>query len=138
MGDCRAVFAQAVRSGHRRRWQWREVLNSIFYVLRTGSGALRDSGGFECLNHHLVQMDLVRAGREPIPSAPVIDGQSVKTAEAAGPRGYGASKTTKGRERHAMMNMDGRRSSCWFIQLTRSTATVPRLCSKCPALGTRS
>jgi transposase len=74
--------------GRRRRWEWREVLDAIFYVLRSGCpwrflpdsfppwrtvyrlfGELRDTGGFEDLNHHLVQMDRVRTGREPMPSA---------------------------------------------------------------------
>ena len=78
--------------GRRRRWQWREVLDAIFYVLRTGCpwrflpdsfppwrtvyrwfGELRDGGVFESLNHHLVQMDRARVGREPTPTAAVID-----------------------------------------------------------------
>lgn len=49
-----------------------------------------------------------RAGRQASPSAAVIDSQTVKTAEAGGPRGHDAGKTTKGRERHAMVDTDGR------------------------------
>lgn len=70
-------------------------------------GELRDGGVFETLNHHLVQMNRARVGREPMPSAAVIDSQSVKTTAAGGPRGYDAGRRSRAK-RHAMVDTDGR------------------------------
>jgi transposase len=113
--------------GRRRAWSWREIVNAIFYVLRSGCvwrllpknfppwrtvyrwfARLRDSGVLESLNQHLVMLDRERGGREASPTAAVIDSQSVKTTESGGPRGYDAGKKVKGRKRQAMVDTDGR------------------------------
>ncbi len=47
------------------------------------------------------------AGREPQPSAGIVDSQSVKTTESGGPRGFDAGKKLNGRKRHVLVDTLG-------------------------------
>ena len=67
----------------------------------------RDQGLFERINFELLLQAREAAGREPSPSAGVIDSQSVKTTESGGPRGYDAAKKVKGRKRHFVTDTSG-------------------------------
>lgn len=115
------------RHGRKRKWSMREVVSAIFYTLRAGCAwemlpdsfpppstvyrwfaRFRAEGTWETINHHLLMRDRERVGRAASPSAAVLDSQSVKTAEAGGPRGYDAGKKVLGRKRHALVDTDGR------------------------------
>jgi transposase len=98
-----------------RKWEMREIVNAIFYVLRGGiawrllpkdfppastayrwfapAPRRRHLGADQRINHHLVILDRERAGREASPTAAVIDSQSVEATESGGVRGYDSGKS---------------------------------------------
>jgi putative transposase len=49
----------------------------------------------------------VQAGREPTPSAGIIDSQSVRTTQRGGPHGYDGGKKLSGRKRHILVDTLG-------------------------------
>jgi putative transposase len=95
----------------------REVVNAIFYQLRTGcqwhllphdfppEGTVRDyfhrfkrSGLLEQINETLRRAVRVQAGREPEPSLDIVDSQSVKGTRHSGEVGYDAGKKNQGNQ----------------------------------------
>jgi len=114
------------RRGRKRTVDLREIVNAIFYVLRTGCawdylphdfppsdtvyGYFRDwknDGTWEKLNEVLRGKVRQAVGKEVEPSAGVVDSQSAKTTEVRGPRGYDAGKKLTGRKRHVVVDTLG-------------------------------
>ena len=94
------LIPAAKLGGRKRSTDMREVVNAIFYVLKTGSqwdmlphdfppkGTVFDyfnqwskDGTWERMNAKLRVRVRLAAGREATPSAAIVDSQSVKTTE---------------------------------------------------------
>jgi putative transposase len=67
----------------------------------------RQDGTWERINAALRQEVREAEGRDPEPSAAILDSQSVKTTETPGIRGYDAGKKVNGRKRHILVDTLG-------------------------------
>lgn len=109
--------------GRPRLHSVREILNAIFYALRSGCAwrllphdlppwktvyhyfrLWRVQGLWGKLHAALYAAVRSKAGRDPNPSAAIIDSQSVKTTVVGGPRGDDGGKNINGRKRHVLVD----------------------------------
>jgi putative transposase len=120
------LLPPSTNAGAPRTTNLREVVNAVFYVLRTGvawrllphdfppEGTVRDdfhrwrrSGLWQRIHDQLRTAVRVQAGREPEPTAGVIDSQTAKGTATTSAAGYDAGKKIKGRKRHLLVDTIG-------------------------------
>jgi putative transposase len=119
-------FPKPALTGRPREHAYRELLNAMYYLLRSGV-QWRDlpkdfppwptvytyfrrwlaAGLLEAIHTHLREHLRQLAGRRRRPSAGVLDSQTVKGSETCGPSGYDAAKKLKGRKRHIVVDTLG-------------------------------
>ncbi|GAA2845655.1 IS5 family transposase [Actinoplanes cyaneus] len=114
------------KGGRPRVYSDRLVLDSIFYVLRSGGAwrlmphdlapadaahrwftAWRRDGTWDRIHDALRRRVRVAAGREPEPTAAILDAQSIKSSEGGEARGFDMGKRTSGRKRHLVVDTMG-------------------------------
>jgi len=112
--------------GRHRDTDMRQVMNGILYLLRSGCSwrmlpkdfppyttvheyyrRWRKDGTVIRIHDALRRQVRTEAGRDPEPSAGVIDSQSTKTTEVGGEHGYDAGKKINGRKRHLLVDTMG-------------------------------
>ena len=121
-----ALMPKPGRRGRPREVDFREVINAVRYLVRSGCGwrmlpihfgpwqtvygwfrELARRFLFQTIHDIELMLDRERQGREQSPSAGVIDSQSIKAPHAK-TRGYDAGKKIVGRKRHIAVDTDGR------------------------------
>ncbi|WP_081762632.1 IS5 family transposase [Xanthobacter sp. 126] len=114
------------RRGRPREVEFREVINAVRYLVRSGGGwrmlpihfghwrtvygwfrELARRFLFQTIHDVELMLDRERAGREASPTGAVIDSQTIKAPQAEA-RGYDAGKKIVGRKRHIAVDTDGR------------------------------
>ena len=119
-------FPKPSQKGRRRKHPFRELLNAVFYLVKTGCQwrnlpkdfapwrtvyhyfrLWKRNGLWEAIHAHLREHVRLVDGRKRHASAGIIDSQSVKSTECSDTRGYDAGKKVNGRKRHLLVDTLG-------------------------------
>lgn len=121
------VISKFVDSKRIRKYDLREVINAILYLVKTGCqwrllpadfpkwqmvfyyfNSWKKKEIWKQVHDELVKLTRKKAGRKPSPTAGIIDSQSVKaTLVSCQSKGYDAGKKIKGVKRHILVDTLG-------------------------------
>jgi putative transposase len=121
------IISNFLDTGRSRKYDLREIVNAILYLVKTGCqwrmlpgdfadwkivyyyfSTWKKKGIWETLHESLVEKTRVSAGRNEEPSVGIIDAQSVKnTLVSSEDKGFDAGKKIKGIKRHIIVDTLG-------------------------------
>jgi putative transposase len=121
------VIAENLNSNRKRRYELREIVNGILYLVKTGCqwrllpsdfpkwqsvyyyfAKWKKDGTIETIHESMVEKIRVKVGKKEEPTVGILDSQSVKTTDVScSETGFDAGKRIKGRKRSIIVDTLG-------------------------------